>query len=61
MERPVAGLERRPLGVSQLPKGVAKRLTGQLEVEPRQRLPAASRPARLRCSRLSEACEPSSE
>ena len=38
MERPVAGLQRRPFGVNQSPNGVAKRLTGQLWVEPRQRL-----------------------
>ena len=28
MERPVAGLQRRPLGVSQPPNGVAERLAG---------------------------------
>ena len=39
MERPVSGLQSRPLGVSQPPNGVAKRLAWQLRVEPRQRLP----------------------
>ena len=39
MERPVAGLQRRPLGVSQPPNGVAERLARQIWVEPSQRLP----------------------